>query len=252
MSRRAGPLLVIVAMALALGVASLPGPARRRSWSKRASKMTRGPREWSMSGPSICPEPDHDGGFAGNGLEVVIPEGGFRGLGPLDRLEPAPTEAWYRYHVRLLIGTRPSWASSPGSPASIRHRVGAASHQPKARPAGPHGACSAHRGPKVLRQVRSRSAPTSITPTSRATAVTPLVAWGFTGAGSLALHRGARQAERPVTQQWILSRLARREAPIQRAGHRIPVPRRSEHQDPPHVAQRLLRWRLADAQSPLD
>jgi len=41
-------------------------------------------------------------GFAGNGLEVVIPEGGFRGLGPLDRLGPAPVEAWYRYHVRLL------------------------------------------------------------------------------------------------------------------------------------------------------
>ena len=41
-------------------------------------------------------------GFAGNGLEVVIPEGGFRGLGPLNRLGPAPVEAWYRYHVRLL------------------------------------------------------------------------------------------------------------------------------------------------------
>ncbi len=41
-------------------------------------------------------------GFAGNGLEVLIPEGGFRGLGPLDRLEPAPVEAFYRYHIRLL------------------------------------------------------------------------------------------------------------------------------------------------------
>ena len=26
-----------------------------------------------------------NGGFAGNGLEVVIPEGGFRGLGPLEQ-----------------------------------------------------------------------------------------------------------------------------------------------------------------------
>jgi hypothetical protein len=41
-------------------------------------------------------------GFAGNGLEVVIPEGGFRGLGPLNRLQPAPAEAFYRYHLRLL------------------------------------------------------------------------------------------------------------------------------------------------------
>ena len=56
-----------------------------------------------MSARWICPEPTViGGGFAGNGLEVVIPEGGFRGLGPMNRLEPAPREAWYRYHVRLL------------------------------------------------------------------------------------------------------------------------------------------------------
>lgn len=47
-------------------------------------------------------------GFAGNALEVTIPEGVFRGLGPFDRLPlPAPEEAWYRYHVRLL-----SWNSA--------------------------------------------------------------------------------------------------------------------------------------------
>lgn len=47
-------------------------------------------------------------GFAGNALEVTIPEGGFRGLGPFDRLPlPVPEEVWYRYHVRLL-----SWNSA--------------------------------------------------------------------------------------------------------------------------------------------
>ncbi len=46
-------------------------------------------------------------GFAGNGLEVRIPEGAFRGFGPFDRLgTPEPQEAWYRYHIRLL-----SWNS---------------------------------------------------------------------------------------------------------------------------------------------
>jgi len=46
-------------------------------------------------------------GFAGNGLEVRIPQGAFRGFGPFDRLSfPTPTQAWYRYHIRLL-----SWNS---------------------------------------------------------------------------------------------------------------------------------------------
>jgi hypothetical protein len=43
-----------------------------------------------------------EGGFVGNGLKVVIPEGGFRGFGPMNRMEPAPRQAWYRYHIRLL------------------------------------------------------------------------------------------------------------------------------------------------------
>jgi len=47
-------------------------------------------------------------GFAGNGLEVEIPEGAFRGFGPFDPLgETPPQEAWYRYHIRLL-----SWNSA--------------------------------------------------------------------------------------------------------------------------------------------
>jgi hypothetical protein len=47
-------------------------------------------------------------GFAGNALQVTIPEGAFRGFGPFDRLPiPVPDEAWYRYHVRLL-----SWNSA--------------------------------------------------------------------------------------------------------------------------------------------
>jgi Polysaccharide lyase 14/S-layer homology domain len=41
-------------------------------------------------------------GYAGNALRVAIPTGGFRGLGPFARLEPAADEAWYRYYVRLL------------------------------------------------------------------------------------------------------------------------------------------------------
>lgn len=40
-------------------------------------------------------------GYAGKGLNVTIPEGGFRGFGPFDRLEPTPQQAWFRYHIRL-------------------------------------------------------------------------------------------------------------------------------------------------------
>lgn len=41
-------------------------------------------------------------GFAGSGLDVDIPAGGFRGFGPFDRLPlPSPEEAWYRYEIRL-------------------------------------------------------------------------------------------------------------------------------------------------------
>jgi len=100
MSRRAGPLLVIVATALALAVA-LPAAGEiivqngfeDDTWTEGMVDV----RSLDLSRTSIT-----NGGFAGNGLEVVIPEGGFRGLGPLNRLQPAPTEAWYRYHIRLL------------------------------------------------------------------------------------------------------------------------------------------------------
>jgi hypothetical protein len=47
-------------------------------------------------------------GFAGNGLQVRIPEGVFRGFGPFDRFaEPEMDQAWYRYHIRLI-----SWNSA--------------------------------------------------------------------------------------------------------------------------------------------
>lgn len=41
-------------------------------------------------------------GYAGRGLRIEVPQGGFRGFGPLDRLEPARNEVWYRYHIRLV------------------------------------------------------------------------------------------------------------------------------------------------------
>ncbi len=46
-------------------------------------------------------------GFAGNGLQVRIPSGTFRGFGPFDRFAAPVNEAWYRYHIRLL-----SWSSA--------------------------------------------------------------------------------------------------------------------------------------------
>jgi hypothetical protein len=53
-------------------------------------------------------------GFAGNGLQVRIPTGGFRGLGPFDRLEPAPEQVWFRYHIRLLSWNAASTGKLPG------------------------------------------------------------------------------------------------------------------------------------------
>ena len=47
-------------------------------------------------------------GFAGNGLQVTIPKGVFRGFGPFDRFQtPEMGQVWYRYHIRLL-----SWNSA--------------------------------------------------------------------------------------------------------------------------------------------
>lgn len=53
-------------------------------------------------------------GFAGGGLNVKIPTGGFRGLGPFDRLEPAPKQAWFRYHIRLTNWNAASTGKLPG------------------------------------------------------------------------------------------------------------------------------------------
>ncbi len=55
-----------------------------------------------------------DNGFAGSGLDVTIPTGGFRGLGPLDRFEPAPKQVWFRYHIRLLDWEAASTGKLPG------------------------------------------------------------------------------------------------------------------------------------------
>lgn len=52
--------------------------------------------------------------FAGGGLSVHIPSGGYRGFGPLDRLDPAPNEVWYRYHVRLTDWNAASTGKLPG------------------------------------------------------------------------------------------------------------------------------------------
>lgn len=55
-----------------------------------------------------------DRGFAGGGLAVTIPDGGYRGLGPFHRLEPAAEEAWFRYFVRLTDWNSASTGKLPG------------------------------------------------------------------------------------------------------------------------------------------
>ena len=53
-------------------------------------------------------------GYAGQGLRVRIPAGGYRGFGPFDRLDPAPQEAWFRYHIRLTNWNAASTGKLPG------------------------------------------------------------------------------------------------------------------------------------------
>jgi hypothetical protein len=59
-------------------------------------------------------------GFAGLGLDITIPTGAFRGFGPFDRLgqpdnpDVAPTEVWFRYHVRLVNWNAASTGKLPG------------------------------------------------------------------------------------------------------------------------------------------
>ncbi|MGF1617322.1 MAG: FG-GAP repeat domain-containing protein [Acidimicrobiia bacterium] len=53
-------------------------------------------------------------GMTDSGLEVTIPEGSFRGLGPLDRIQGDVEEAWYRYHVQLLDFHARSTGKLPG------------------------------------------------------------------------------------------------------------------------------------------
>lgn len=53
-------------------------------------------------------------GFVGNGLEVVIPPGGFRGFGPYARLPQPVDQAWFRYNVRLVDFRPVSSGKLPG------------------------------------------------------------------------------------------------------------------------------------------
>jgi hypothetical protein len=55
-----------------------------------------------------------DSGYAGKGLTVTIPKGGYRGFGPFDRLDPAPQEAWFRYHIKLDNWNAASTGKLPG------------------------------------------------------------------------------------------------------------------------------------------
>ena len=53
-------------------------------------------------------------GYAGKGLDIRIPAGGFRGFGPFDRIEPTPQRAWFRYHLRLTDWNAASTGKLPG------------------------------------------------------------------------------------------------------------------------------------------
>jgi hypothetical protein len=53
-------------------------------------------------------------GFVGNGLEVVIPPGGYRGFGPYARLPKPVDDAWFRYYIRLLDFRPVSSGKLPG------------------------------------------------------------------------------------------------------------------------------------------
>ena len=53
-------------------------------------------------------------GYAGKGLEVTIPTGGYRGFGPYARLAEATDEAWFRYYVRLVDFRPVSSGKLPG------------------------------------------------------------------------------------------------------------------------------------------
>jgi hypothetical protein len=53
-------------------------------------------------------------GITDSGLGVTIPEGAFRGLGPMDRLPVNTEQAWYRYHIQLLDFPARSTGKLPG------------------------------------------------------------------------------------------------------------------------------------------
>lgn len=53
-------------------------------------------------------------GYSGEGLEVDIPTGGFRGFGPYARLPQPVDHAWFRYYVRLVDFRPVSSGKLPG------------------------------------------------------------------------------------------------------------------------------------------
>ena len=177
-----------------------------------------------MSARWICPEPAvNPGGFVGNGLEVVIPEGGFRGLGPMNRLEPAPAGGL----VSLSREVAPSWNAAfkgklPGLAGALLV-VGSGLYTTNRKQARmvSTGACSAHLAQKkVPRPVRSQSALTSITLTRKG------YVWRRTSGGRVPLSDPGRwhlcgrprSTQRPVSPQWKTPRLARRQASGSRWG----------------------------------
>ena len=60
-------------------------------------------------------------GFSDGSLEVTIPRGTFRGLGPFDRLSEQTDEAWYRYHIQLLDFDSDSSGKLPGLSGIYSH-----------------------------------------------------------------------------------------------------------------------------------
>ena len=112
-----------------------------------------------------------NGGFAGNGLEVVIPEGGFRGLGPLDRLAPGTDGSLVSVSHPLVELERRLRRQAPraGRPLFV---IGTGLHPTNRELARlVREDYSAAREPKECPEAGSRSGPTSITQISRATAV---------------------------------------------------------------------------------
>ncbi len=182
-------------------------------------------------------------GFAGNALEVTIPEGAFRGLGPFDRLPlPVPNEAWYRYHVRLTSWNSADTGKLPGLSGSY------SSSAKGCIPSTPDEPGWSARG--MFGVPGTNGAPPGNVPIG--TYLYHLDQVGACGdelfwpgasprARSMAMHRRARQAEYPGRQRWIGGGMVGRGQALH--PHRLGVSTRrgARDWDPRDVAQRLLR-----------